>query len=289
MGRSFNHAGESDFAVIWHLRRVTYPRTIFFVFAATFALLVLNESWTRPVQASADVPRYQETLSKEAIITLTNSARASEGLTILEENPLLDAIAEARARDILDKQYFGHLSPTGDAASHVAEKVGYRYRLIAENLASGVFHTNSKIVECWMLSPGHRKNILSPRVREMGASVIKGRLHGAETWVSVQIFGLRSDRAPGRPSMFAGKGSAVEVAEDSTGDDDSGERLRRMKRALDAERNLIRADLRSPVTDVRRNEDLNTRICTYNKKADQYNYALVEEKGVKLAMSTLDQ
>ena len=170
-------------------------KTMVFVIIAVIALFSLVERGRGPPRgpvAGTGPPLLQEQLSKGAIIGLTNNVRTLQGLERLKENPLLDAVAEARAEDMLEKQYFGHVSPAGEQASDIAQRVGYKYEIIAENIASGLFFTNQKIIDGWMQSPGHRTNILSPEVKEMGASVIKGKMKGADTWVSVQIFGLQS-------------------------------------------------------------------------------------------------
>ena len=93
---------------------------------------------------------------------------------------------------MLEKQYFDHVSPTGEQASDLAENVGYHYKIIAENIGTGDFLNNQKIVDGWMQSPGHRENILSTEVREIGAAVLKGKMKGSVTYIAVQIFGLQS-------------------------------------------------------------------------------------------------
>ena len=110
----------------------------------------------------------------------------------LIESPLLNAIAESKARDMLEKQYFDHVSPAGEQVSDMAQKIGYRYRIISENIGMGNFLTNQKVIDGWMQSPGHRKNILSSEVEEMGAAIVKGNINGRKAWISVQIFGLQS-------------------------------------------------------------------------------------------------
>jgi hypothetical protein len=121
------------------------------------ALIGLGRREQRPTTIhtlSATQGVLQEPLTKEAVIGLTNDVRAKQGLANLTENPLLDAVAEERAKDLLEKQYFAHVSPTGEQASDVAQRVGYRYKIIAENLASGLFFTNQKVIDGWMQSPG---------------------------------------------------------------------------------------------------------------------------------------
>jgi uncharacterized protein YkwD len=132
-------------------------------------------------------------LSRPGIIECTNRARAENGgLPPLSRNSLLDAIASERADDMLRKQYFAHFSPSGEGAPDVAQKTGYHYQHLAENIAMGHFQNDEKAVIAWMQSPGHRKNILSDECSEIGVAVKKGRLKGEEVWVAIQIFGEQS-------------------------------------------------------------------------------------------------
>jgi len=86
---------------------------------------------------AANIAISENTLSKETVIESTNAEREVYGLHALTENELLNKIAEGRARDLLEKQYFDHVSPTGQQASDMAQQVGYPYKIIAENLAQG--------------------------------------------------------------------------------------------------------------------------------------------------------
>ena len=134
----------------------------------------------------------QETLTSAEVLRLTNVARAENGVHELRESFLLNAIASERARDMFEKQYFDHASPTGEKASDIAQKVGYRYKRLGENLGGGLFLNNQKIIDNWMQSPGHRRNLLSNQFEEIGVAVVKGRLEGGETWIAVQVFGRQS-------------------------------------------------------------------------------------------------
>lgn len=132
-------------------------------------------------------------LSIGGIVHYTNKARAENGgLPPLSENSLLDVIASERADDMLQKQYFAHLSPSGEGATDVAQRTGYHYKHLGENIAMGSFQNDEKIVIAWMQSPGHRKNILSDGCSEIGAAVKRGMMKGDEVWVAVQIFGEQS-------------------------------------------------------------------------------------------------
>jgi uncharacterized protein YkwD len=270
------------------------PRTslkqkiVVIVIATVIAIFALMTTTKRPPTSAHTGSSFSaERLSKEAIIGLTNNARVSQGLVVLNENRLLDSIAEARARDMLEKQYFAHVSPTGEQASDIAQRIGYPYKIIAENIASGLFFTNQKLVDGWLQSPGHRKNILSSDVREMGASIIEGRLNGEDTWVSVQIFGLQSppvtERACAAPSPELLKEMEIKKGEIAS----LNERVARLKQDLDDESDSIELERRVAGNDQKRIYDLNVRVRTYNEKSEWYNRSLAEIKGKTTVLTTM--
>jgi uncharacterized protein YkwD len=131
------------------------------------------------------------TATKDGIIRETNRIRESKGLIPLKENQLLNRIADERLKDMFQKQYFGHISPSGEKASDIAQHVGYEYKIIAENLGSiSPDATDVDFLSGWMQSPGHRRNILNPEIREIGVATRKGILTSDSTIICVQIFGL---------------------------------------------------------------------------------------------------
>jgi uncharacterized protein YkwD len=138
-------------------------------------------------------PPLQWGLTKNGVIAQTNKARRENGELPLVENQMLNIIAEKRLKDMFENQYFSHYPPSGETFTELASKYGYAYSRLAENIASGVYRNDEKIVDGWMLSPGHRANILSSNVSEIGVAVRKGFLKGQETWIGVQIFGQPPD------------------------------------------------------------------------------------------------
>jgi uncharacterized protein YkwD len=230
---------------------------------------------------------FQEQLSREAIIGLTNNIRTLQGLSDLSENALLDAVAEARAKDLLEKQYFEHVSPTGEQASDVAQRIGYRYKVIAENLASGLFFTNQKVVDGWMQSPGHRRNILSPDVKDIGVSVIKGKLHGANTCISVQIFGLQSPSVSDKTCASPSPTLLAEIEAKTAEIKSLNERLNRLRQELDSENDSIALDRTAVGNDSGRNYELSVKIQTYNEKSSWHNQSLAEVKAKQAVLSSM--
>lgn len=123
------------------------------------------------------------------IARLTNEERARVGAPPLVWNARLAAMAEAKNVDMISRQYFAHVSPTGRNIGDLAEQYGYSYRRVGENLALGDFASSSHIVTGWMRSPGHRENILEPEFTEIGVSVMRGMWEGREVWWATQEFG----------------------------------------------------------------------------------------------------
>jgi len=133
--------------------------------------------------------KYMVVLSKDKIIYETNLQRMANGLPILNENKKLNEIAEAKVYDMFRNQYFEHISPDGVAPEQLALSYGYDYSFHGENLILGNFFTEKKIVQNWMNSPDHRKNILNENFTEIGVSFIKENYKGKIVWIGVQEFG----------------------------------------------------------------------------------------------------
>jgi len=143
-------------------------------------------------------PQEQKTslLTAQGVIEFTNEERRINGASPLAENQKLNAAAMAKAKDILLKQYFEHVSPTGEGPAILAKNAGYEYIRIGENLALGNFSDDQALVSAWMASPGHRENILNPRFKEIGVAAIKGTYQNRTVWVAVQEFGTPASDCP---------------------------------------------------------------------------------------------
>lgn len=128
-------------------------------------------------------------INKTQIISLTNVERAKIGLASLKENSKLNTIAEERVLDMFAKGYFEHVSPSGDSASLVADRNGYKYIVIGENIALGNFDNTQALINAWMNSEGHRKNILHTAYTEIGVYAKESLYKGNKVWISAQIFG----------------------------------------------------------------------------------------------------
>ncbi len=151
-----------------------------------------------PLKLKNSIPTSNQIkLSSKEIIKITNQFRIKDGkLALLKENSKLDLSAKKKIEDMFNNQYFEHTSPTGIGVSDLAKQVSYQYIIIGENLALGNFKNSKALVDAWMASPPHRKNILNKYYTEIGVAVGKGFFKGEKIWLAVQHFGLPKNVCP---------------------------------------------------------------------------------------------
>jgi len=122
-----------------------------------------------------------------ALFDLVNAARLAAGVAVLERSAELDAVAHARARNLIENEYFDHYSPDGSSAFSELAARNLPYRLAGENLARNNYpsaRTVAAAFEGLMASPGHRANIMEPRFGAIGLAAVK---HGG-FWLYVMVF-----------------------------------------------------------------------------------------------------
>lgn len=111
------------------------------------------------------------------VIELVNAKRAAHGIEPLAENQKLDMLATTKSRDMRDNGYFDHKSPTLGHAQDMMTAAGIRWLAAGENIAAGQ-RTPEEVMNGWMNSPGHRRNILSPKFTEIGVGYVEGGPNG---------------------------------------------------------------------------------------------------------------
>jgi len=123
-------------------------------------------------------PGATEAALSSATVCLINGERTSRGMRELRVNRRLSRAAVAHNRDMIKQGYFEHVSPTGENVVNRLLSTGYLGRvrnwLVGENIAWGIgtLSTPRQIVNSWMNSPGHRRNMLNRRFREIGIGVL---------------------------------------------------------------------------------------------------------------------
>ncbi|HET9157068.1 MAG TPA: CAP domain-containing protein, partial [Myxococcaceae bacterium] len=104
--------------------------------------------------------------ARARLLARVNALRTAGGVSAVEPDPRLDAVAQAYADRMATQRFFAHVSPDGDALPDRLEQAGYAYQTSGENLgmASGPLAAHAAVEE----SPGHRKNLLDPAFERVG-------------------------------------------------------------------------------------------------------------------------
>lgn len=119
------------------------------------------------------------------VLSLVNAERKKQGLSSLTLSDKLTAVANEKARDMAENNYFSHTSPTYGSPFQMLQQYGIRYRTAGENIAAGQ-KSPEEVMNSWMNSSGHRANILNSSYTEIGIGYYAGGSYGSE-WVQLFI------------------------------------------------------------------------------------------------------
>lgn len=113
----------------------------------------------------------------QAVLELVNSERSKAGLKALKMSEELRSIANLKSRDMGEKGYFSHNSPTYGSPFEMLQRFGVHYRAAGENIAAGQ-KTPEEVMQSWMNSSGHRANILNANFDSIGIGIYNGGSYG---------------------------------------------------------------------------------------------------------------
>jgi uncharacterized protein YkwD len=101
------------------------------------------------------------------VVELTNDFRRQNGLLPLAVNTQIRNAAQLYSQTMAQQDFFDHVGRDGSLPWVRMQRAGYNYVAAAENLAAGHL-TPAAVVQGWIDSPGHRRNLLNPNLREIG-------------------------------------------------------------------------------------------------------------------------
>jgi len=113
----------------------------------------------------------------EAVLQLVNNERSKAGLKPLKMSEELRSIANLKSRDMADKNYFNHTSPTYGTPFQMLQDFGVHYSAAGENIAAGQ-RTPEEVMNAWLNSSGHRANILNKNFDTIGIGFYEGGQYG---------------------------------------------------------------------------------------------------------------
>ena len=120
---------------------------------------------------------------EQEVFNLINQQRQQNGLSALSINSEVQNVARIKAKDMVDKNYFSHTSPTYGSPFDMLKSFKISYNTAGENIAGN--SSNSGAVNAWMNSSGHRANILNSSFNQTGIGVVSSPKYGK---IYVQMF-----------------------------------------------------------------------------------------------------
>lgn len=142
-------------------------------------LMGSGSTWANDEPQADDATRQGEceiTDQQQTMLSQVNKARSQarqcgeqqfEAAEPLTWSCKLEAAAEGHSQDMAENDYFSHTGPDGAGIEQRVGNQDYVWQAVGENIAAG--HTSaSAVVEGWLDSPGHCRNIMNDAFTEMG-------------------------------------------------------------------------------------------------------------------------
>ncbi len=117
---------------------------------------------------------------EQEVVRLVNIERQKAGLAPLKIDTELSKVARLKSEDMKKKGYFSHTSPTYGSPFDMLKQFNITYKTAGENIAKGQ-KTAQAVVNAWMNSEGHRRNILSKSFTHIGVG------HTSNYWTQLFI------------------------------------------------------------------------------------------------------
>jgi len=112
-----------------------------------------------------------------AFLCAVNDLRSLYGVWPLNYNQDLNEVANLYVNYLYTTKDFSHTTQNGVWLKERIDSTTYTYEIAWENLAR--WYTNIQdVIDAWMASPGHKKNLLDPRYTDMWLAYLHGyRVH----------------------------------------------------------------------------------------------------------------
>jgi uncharacterized protein YkwD len=156
---------------------------------------------TQPAPSSISVNGLEQ-----KIIEATNAFRSQNGLGLLRPKVQLIVVAQNHARNMARQDRFGDSDQNGHILDghnfeYRIEASGYSFERAAENVGFQRVHGDpaAAMMEDWKRSPGHRRNMLTPDITQIGVGAAQGK---SGRWYFVQVFGRPQGMPPAKQTML---------------------------------------------------------------------------------------
>ena len=120
-----------------------------------------------PIPNAPNVCSSAETQVIYELCELTNYERTSRGIPALTLEPLRSEVMQLHVEEMEEYRYLSHTNNQGQSPFDRLRAVQIFYKAAGENIAASQA-TPRNVVDAWMNSPGHRRNMLDPIFRRLG-------------------------------------------------------------------------------------------------------------------------
>jgi len=140
-----------------------------------FSLLLSCTKKQTIVATNDPVPN---TVNKTVLLQLVNEARKKGcncgdayyvPVPALAWNDVLEKAAYNHSKDMNEKNFFSHTGSDGSGSGERISRSGYNWSYYGENIAFG-YMSEKQVVDGWLSSPDHCKNIMNKNFKEMGVA-----------------------------------------------------------------------------------------------------------------------
>lgn len=133
------------------------PRRLRSRICAALAALLAPSGLRAQVPDSPPVAKADPVVAR--LVEAHNRERTKAGLPPLILEARLEEAARAHARDMADRDVMSHEGGDGSTPSQRVVRAGYHYASTGENVARG-YRDVATVMQSWMDSPPHKKNVL---------------------------------------------------------------------------------------------------------------------------------
>ncbi len=160
------------------------------LYLATLLLGTNFSASTLPNDPPSAADSVRMTAYEQQFTDLANRERWDRDLGVLSSNPLLVQVAREHSREMCEKEYFDHSSPTAGSRTPMDRYLRTfgrtpTWAYLGENLFYCSVVGVDRGHECLMESPQHRENILNPKFKQTGVGVYESE--DGQFWVT-QLF-----------------------------------------------------------------------------------------------------
>lgn len=146
-------------------------RVVFF-----FVIILSFNNWAGSTSSPQFLPAYSPLDLKEAekeLLGMINLEREKRGLYPLYDNNKLGRVSLLHSQKMAEESQLSHTFPGYKRLSERMKEAGLPFIKAGENVAYSLGHVVKDVHEGFMLSPGHRQNILDPDFTHCGVRIVQ--------------------------------------------------------------------------------------------------------------------